>query len=67
MIKDETPLVPIALSIIVGMIWAILMLLYVLLLSSDFYWLQDLAVFGLSLLVAGGVVGLIWVYWIFKR
>jgi membrane protein DedA with SNARE-associated domain len=58
---------PIALSVLAGIIWALIMLLYVLFLSSNFYWLQDLAVFVLSLIATGGMVGLVWMYWIFKR
>ena len=67
MVEDDNPFVPIALSMLAGIIWAFMMLLYVLFLSSNFYWLQDLAVFVLSLIATGGMVGLVWMYWIFKR
>jgi len=66
-VEDDNPFVPIALSMLAGIIWAFMMLLYVLFLSSNFYWLQDLAVFVLSLIATGGMVGLVWMYWIFKR
>ena len=65
--KEETPFVPIVISIIAGVVWAAFMLLHILFWSSTYYWLQNLAIIVLSLVIMGGIIGLMWVYWIFKR
>jgi hypothetical protein len=65
--KERPPFGPVALSIGAGIVWAVLMLVYILLWSSNFGWLQNLAVIVLSLLVVGGILGLIWAYWYYKR
>ena len=54
-------------SILAAIIWAAFMLLHILEWSSGFGWLQNLAIILLSLVVMGGIVGLMWVYWVFKR
>jgi hypothetical protein len=53
-------------SIISAIIWAAFMLVHVLFWSSSFDWLQNLAIILLSLVVMAGIVGLMWVYWVFK-
>ncbi|HEX9262254.1 MAG TPA: hypothetical protein VF893_06965 [Candidatus Bathyarchaeia archaeon] len=65
--KEETPFVPIVISIIAGIVWAAFMLLHILFWSSSYDWLQNLAIIVLSLVIMGGIIGLMWVYWIFKR
>ena len=65
--KEETPFVPIVISIIAGIVWAAFMLLHILFWSSTYDWLQNLAIIVLSLVIMGGIIGLMWVYWIFKR
>lgn len=63
----KSPFVPIIVSLLAGMFWALFMILYMLFSSSEFNWLQNLAVIVLSFVVTACVVGLTWVYWIFRR
>jgi len=63
----KSPFVPIVVTLIAGICWALLMMFYVLFWSADFDWLQNIATIILSLVVAACIVGLMWVYWIFKR
>jgi membrane protein DedA with SNARE-associated domain len=65
--KEKPPFSMIMASILAAIIWAVLMLVYVVLWSSNFDWLQNLAVILPSLVVIGGIVGLMWVYWVYKR
>ncbi len=65
--KEKSPFVPIIVSILGFIIWAVFMLLHVLLWSSNYDWLQNLAVIVLSLILMIGIIGLVWVYWVFKR
>lgn len=64
---EKTPFIPIVVTLIVSICWALLMMSYVLFWSSDFNWVQNIAIILLSLVVMGCSVGLMWVYWIFKR
>ncbi len=63
----KSPFAPIVVTLIAGICWAFLMMFYVLFWSSDFDWLQNIATIILSLVVTACIVGLMWVYWIFKR
>jgi amino acid transporter len=63
----KTPFVPIVVSLFAGLFWALFMIFYELYSSSSFNWLQNIAVILLSLVVTACFVGLMWVYWIFKR
>jgi hypothetical protein len=54
-------------SILAAIVWAALMIVYIVLWSSSFDWLQNLSIILLSLVVIGGIVGLMWVYWVYKR
>ncbi len=65
--REKSPFIPIVLSILAGIFWAAFMLVYVVFWSSSYDWLQNLAIIILSLVVMGGIVGLMWVYWVFKR
>ncbi len=65
--REASPFVPIVVSIVAAMFWAAFMLLHVLFWSSNFDWLQNVAIFVLSLIIVGCIVGLMWVYWVFKR
>jgi hypothetical protein len=65
--KEKTPFIPIIVSILAAIIWAAFMLLHILVWSFNFGWLQNLAIILLSLVVMGGLVGIMWVYWVFKR
>ena len=65
--KEKPPFSMIMASILAAIIWAVLMLVYIVFWSSNFDWLQNLAIILLSLVVIGGIVGLMWVYWVYKR
>ena len=60
--REDSPFVPIIVSAI---LWAMFMLLHIFVIKFD--WLQNLAIIVLSLIIMGCIVGLIWVFWIFKR
>ena len=63
----KNPFFPIVVTLAVGICWALLMILYVLFWASDFNWLQNIAIILLSLVVMGCSIGIMWVYWIFRR
>ena len=65
--EENTPFIPIVVTILAVIFWAAFMLTHVLFWSSGFDWLQNLAIMVLSLVVMGGIIGLMWVYWVFKR
>jgi hypothetical protein len=65
--KEAGPLVPIVVTLVAGICWAIFMLLHILYWSSGFDWFQNIAIMLLSLVVTGCVIGLMWVFWIFRR
>jgi len=64
--KEANPFILIVISIIVGICWAIVMLLYVLFWSSAFDFFQNIVIILLSLVVVGGLLGLMWVVWAFR-
>jgi len=63
----KSPFVPIVVTLIAGICWALLMMFHMLFWSANFDWLQNIATIILSLVVTACIVGLMWVYWIFKR
>jgi len=65
--KDEAPFLPIVMTLIVFMGWAILMLLHVLFWSEHFNLFQNIVILVLSLVIVGCALGIPWMYWIFKR
>ena len=65
--KEANPFIPIVVTIVAGICWAIFMLLYVLFWSSDFDLFQNIVIILLSLVVVGGFIGLMWVVWVFRR
>jgi membrane protease YdiL (CAAX protease family) len=65
--KEANPFIPIVVTIVAVICWAIFMLLYVLLWSPDFDWFQNLVIILLSLVVVGGFIALMWVVWAFRR
>ena len=65
--REKLPFVPTVVSIIAVIVWAAFMLTYILFWSSSYDWLQNFATLVLSFLVTGGLVGLMWVYWMHKR
>jgi hypothetical protein len=65
--NEKNPFVPIVVSIVAAIIWSAFMLLHILFWSSGYDWLQNLAIIVLSLILMGCIIGLMWVYWVFKR
>lgn len=65
--KESSPFIPIVVTLIAGILWAIFMLLHVLFWSSNFDLFQNIVIFILSLVATGCVIGLMWVYWVFRR
>jgi hypothetical protein len=65
--REASPFIPIVVSIVVGICWAIFMLLHVVFWSADFDLFQNIVIILLSLVVVGGAVGLMWVFWVFRR
>ncbi len=63
---ERTPFVPIVVTLIASICWAVFMMFYVLFWSSNFDWLQNIAIILLSLVVTACIIGLMWVYWIFR-
>ena len=63
----DNPFTPIVVTILASICWALLMMFYVLFWAKDFDWLQSIAIILLSLFMTGCVIGLMWVYWIFRR
>jgi hypothetical protein len=65
--REASPFIPIVVSIVAGICWAIFMLLHVVFWSADFDLFQNIVIILLSLVVVGGAVGLMWVFWVFRR
>ena len=63
--REDSPFVPIIVSIVSAILWAMFMLLHIFVIKFD--WLQNLAIIVLSLVIMGCIVGLMWVFWVFKR
>ena len=65
--KEANPFIPIVVTIVTMICWAIFMMLYALFWSTGFNLFQNIVVVLLSLVVVGGVLGLMWVSWAFRR
>ncbi len=65
--KEANPFIPTVVTIVLVICWAIFMLLHVLFWSSDFDLFQNIVIILLSLVLVGGVIGLMWVVWAFRR
>jgi len=61
------PFIPIVATIVSFICWAILMLEYTLFWSKSFNWFQSIVVVLVSLAVLGGIIGLIWLSWLFMH
>jgi len=64
--KEPSPFIPLVISILAGIGWAIFMLIYTLYWSSDFTFFQNIVIILLSLVVVGGFLSLMWVVWAFR-
>jgi len=60
---SEVPVTPIALSIVGGIAWLVFILLYALFWSSGYSLFQNVIVTIVSFLIAGLVIGLMWMPW----
>ncbi|MCP8304436.1 MAG: hypothetical protein H3Z50_03070 [archaeon] len=64
--KEPNPFIPIVISILAGIGWAIFILLYTVFWSTDFTLFQNIIIILVSLVVVGGLIGLMWVVWSFR-
>lgn len=64
--KEPNPFIPIVVSILAGIGWAIFILLHTIFWSTEFDLFQNIVIILVSLVVVGGSIGLIWVVWGFK-
>jgi len=60
---DDIPTTPIALSIVGVVAWLVFILLYALYWSSGFSLFQNIIVTVVSFLIAGLLIGLMWMPW----
>lgn len=64
--KEEYPIVPIVVSILAGIAWAIFILVHTLYWSDMFNTYQNIVITIVSFIVVGALVGLMWVVWGFR-
>jgi ABC-type transporter Mla maintaining outer membrane lipid asymmetry permease subunit MlaE len=64
--KEEYPIVPIVVSILAGIAWAIFILIHTLYWSDMFNTFQNIVITIVSFIVVGALVGLMWVVWGFR-
>ena len=64
--RNRGILIPIVISILAFIGWCVFILWYTLFLSSDFSLFQNIVVGLISLIIAGGFIGLMWVIWGFR-
>jgi len=64
--KEPNPFIPIVISIFAGISWAIFILLHTIFWSMDFTLFQNIIIGLVSFVIVGGLIGLMWVFWIFK-
>lgn len=68
MIKEESsPFIPIVVTLVIGIFWAIFILLHVLFWASNFDLFQNIVIILVSLVLVACADGLMWVFWVFKR
>jgi cobalamin synthase len=58
---------PIVATLVAGICWAIFMLLHILFWSSSFDLFQNIVIIIVSVVITGCIIGLMWVFWIFRR
>ena len=64
--KEPNPFIPIVVSILAGIGWAIFILLHTIFWSTEFDLFQNIVIILVSLVIVGGSIGLMWVVWGFK-
>lgn len=64
--KERNPLIPTVISISAVIIWAVFILLHTVFWSDDFTLFQNIVIGLVSLLIVGGLIGLMWVVWAFR-
>lgn len=65
--KEESPFAPIVVTLLAIICWAIFMLLDILFWSQNFNLFQNIVIFIISIVVTGCIIGLMWVFWVFRR
>jgi hypothetical protein len=65
--QEESPFIPIVATLVAAICWAIFMLLDVLLWSPNFNLFQNIVILIISIVVAGCIIALMWVFWLFRR
>ena len=64
--KHLNPIVPIAVSILAFIGWCVFILWYTVFWSGSFTLFQNIVIGLISLLILGGLLGLMWVIWGFR-
>jgi hypothetical protein len=64
--KEASPFIPTVVTIVAVICWAVFMLLHILFWSGDFDLFQNIVIILLSLVLAAGFIGLMWVVWAFR-
>ena len=64
--KEASPFIPTVVTIVAVICWAVFMLLHILFWSGDFDLFQNIVIILLSLVLAAGLIGLMWVVWAFR-
>lgn len=57
----------VSLSILVGVGWLVFLILWLFFYAQNYAWERNVAIFLLSLLILGGVLGGPWTYWAYKK
>ncbi|MCP8312197.1 MAG: hypothetical protein L6M37_04515 [Candidatus Methylarchaceae archaeon HK02M1] len=64
--KEPNPFIPVVISILAGISWAIFILLHTIFWSIEFTLFQNIMIILVSLIIVGGLIGLMWVVWSFR-
>jgi len=65
--KEDSPFAPIVVTLVAIICWAIFMLLDILFWSQNYSLFQNVVIFIISIVVTGCIIGLMWVFWVFRR
>jgi len=65
--RESSPFIPTVVTLVAVICWAGFMLLHIVFWSSSFDLFQNIAIIGLSIVVAACVIGLMWVSWLFRH
>jgi hypothetical protein len=65
--KEDNPFAPIVVTLVAIICWAIFMLLDILFWSQNYSLFQNVVIFIISIVVTACIIGLMWVFWVFRR